>query len=352
MNMHADANPPTGFTMGLWNRLRNDLFAKGKVSMPNGTTASDGVNKDTHEHRAWSIAKHMNLMQREYSRSFCMIGIQGRLIAEDALTILGVPSAQHVDLNKRLRAYELGTPAHVSAIYKGCNQQVKDNLHLLRTISNKGTHADSLPFLPTDKPLVANAAYSIALYVLHNATWRGRRHAPHVATDNNHAGMNAKDAHGLHMERRHYHHPEKHPMGTPFAVGKSQERHHHTVKQHTKWPPHQAKHEQHQRGQKHQGCHQHPVRHPKRVDRMGGKKHPYNHRVKQHHNGRPYHAKDAVKMDYHSVGRRCLEQDHLLAELFDQAGCEAKPCYNDPLCTHPFCRYSHPLRDVENWFCS
>ena len=171
--------------------------------MPGGTLASDGRNKHTHEHRAWSIAKHMNLIQREYSRSFCVIGIQGRLIAEEALTILGVPSAPHVDLNKRLRAYELGTPAHVSAVYKGCNQHVKDNLHLLRIISNKGTHADSLPFLPTDKPLVANAAYFIARYVLHNATWRGRWHAPHVAIGNNHHGMNAKRAHHQHIERQH-----------------------------------------------------------------------------------------------------------------------------------------------------
>ena len=190
-DMLADGNPPTAFTMNEWNRLREDLFAKGGVLMPNGKVAGHHQNSNSPEHRAWCMAKHMNGMQEDYGRSFLVVGLKGRLIAEEALTILGVPCTPApppgtagppacTTPDQRIRAYQFGTAVHVDAAYAGCVNKVKNDLHVLRVNSNKGSHVNSGPFLPRDKPVVANATYCVALHVFNNTAWVGGGVQPYV----------------------------------------------------------------------------------------------------------------------------------------------------------------------------
>jgi hypothetical protein len=156
VNMFVGADPPSSFTLAQWTTLRDALYAKGNIIL-NGRKAKKQENKDAHEHRAWGIALAMNMLQESYHTHMKQVGAKGREVAEWALSILGFPSSLG-SLMERIAAYANNPETSVTAVI--------DALHILRVKGNNAVHAETPPFVKTDKPLVANALYLVAKHVL------------------------------------------------------------------------------------------------------------------------------------------------------------------------------------------
>ena len=88
VNMHADANPPTRFTMKQWSKVRDKLQAQGFV-MINGVQARNLANRLHTNHMAYRLSLGMNMMQEFYSQSLFVVGGIGRLTVERYLSLNG-----------------------------------------------------------------------------------------------------------------------------------------------------------------------------------------------------------------------------------------------------------------------
>jgi ATP-dependent RNA helicase DDX19/DBP5 len=148
-SMHTDPYPPTSFTNEEWVKLRDKLYKL------RATKDTDAQSK-----RLYEIALSMNRIQHAYGHWFSVIGNNGRLVGESAADIFKQAAfAPKATLGARIAQLK----------QEGAPQPVTKCMATLNASSNKVNHQDTDPFLPTDKPKVANAVYSLAEYTLAQA---------------------------------------------------------------------------------------------------------------------------------------------------------------------------------------
>ena len=150
--MFVDRDPPTGFGMDAWIRLRDLYFLLGYPYKN---------NKHHLLAHVYLLATYLNLIQEDYGDRLSMVAEKGRQVGEAMLAVLGDPASGWPP--KTTQAVKLQS-AHVQSQLP---KPIIDQLHQLQSLSNAGAHHNlgSDRFQPSDKPRVANAAFHVCAHL-------------------------------------------------------------------------------------------------------------------------------------------------------------------------------------------
>jgi hypothetical protein len=111
------------------------------------------------------MAKAMNRMQQAYGEWISVVGTQGRFVAEASADLL----KQSPFPERAMLAVQI---QHLT-MERTVGRKVLRCLSTLNRKGNSVVHLDTDDLVPADKPLVADAAYTVASYVLNVALDRG-----------------------------------------------------------------------------------------------------------------------------------------------------------------------------------